>query len=192
MATRLTAVPDRINAGTSVELTLGYTDYPADGGWTLKVYFNGPTANQVVIENAEVVANGKMFDVSISAAKTTTMGTGAPANGLGLHWVARVTKTGVVKDADEGDIIVDPDPATAGAYQSQAEKELITVNAAITARLAGNGIESYQIAGRAATYYSLTDLYSIRSSLESIVNAQKRPGRIQVAHAVFTGTGAER
>jgi len=176
MAERLTAIPDHINAGTSLELTLGWSDYPADAGWALQLYFNGPAANSVVIESGEVVANAKSFDVAISTAKTSQMGTGAPADGVGLHWVARLTKGGVVKDAEEGDVTVDPDPATAGAYQSQAEKDLIAVNAAITARLAGNGIESYQILGRAATFYSLKDLYAIRASLEARVASEKRGG----------------
>src|SRR6185503_14924678 len=99
MASRLTAIPDRINAGTSVEMTLGWSDYPADAGWTLKLHFSGPSANQVVIENAEIVQNGKMFDVTISAAKTTTMGAGAPSDGQRLHWAARVTNGALVKDA---------------------------------------------------------------------------------------------
>jgi hypothetical protein len=175
MASRLTEVPERINAGTSVELTLGYPDYPADDGWTLVLYFNGTTANSVTINGADVVANGKNFDVTITAAKTSTMGTGAPADGSGLKWIARVTKGSIIKDADEGDVIVDPDPATAGAYQSQAEKDLAAINAVIAGRITSD-LESYQIGGRALTKTPLKNLLVLRSSLEARVNAEKRGG----------------
>lgn len=175
VATRLTEVPGRINAGSSVELTLGWADYPADGGWSLKLYFNGPSANSVTIEGGSVVPNGKNFDVDISGANTATMGTSAPADGIGLKWIARLTKGSEIKDADEGDIIVDPNPATAGAYQSQAEKDLAAVNAVISGRITSD-VESYQIGGRAVTKMGIRDLLALRSSLEAQVEAGKRGG----------------
>jgi hypothetical protein len=192
VATRLTEIPDRINAGTSAELTLGWSDYPADGGWSLSLYFNGPAANSVVINGADVVANGKVFDVTISATKTGTMGTAAPPDGIGLHWVARLTSGSLVKDVQEGDIIVDPDPVTAGAYQSQAEKELAQCNTVILARLNGSALDSWAIGSREGKYMPLQDLTALRASLEARVASEKTPGRILIARAVFTGIGAER
>lgn len=172
MATRLSAVPERINAGSSVEMTLGWSDYPADDGWTLALIFNGPTANFLSKSGS---ANGKSFDVTLSATDTGTLGTGAPTQGIALRWFARVTKSGVVKDADEGTITVDPNPATAGAYESQAQTELDAVNGVISGRITSD-MAAWQIYSRAATREKLTDLFQLRTLLEARVEAEKSGG----------------
>lgn len=172
MAERLTVVPDAITAGTSVEMTLTYADYPADGGWTLALLFNGPTANQLSVAG---LTNGKSFNVTLSAANTVTLGTAAPPDGLGLHWTARLTNGTDIKDADEGDLLVYPDPTTAGAYHSQAEKDLTAIRAVLNGRITSD-IEAYQIAGRAVTKIPIRDLIALRDSLERRVDAEKRPG----------------
>ena len=178
MATRLTAIPDRITAGTSVELTLSYSEHPADDGWGLKLFIHGK--NDVTIDGADVVANGKAFDVTITAAKTATLGTGAPREGLIHDWDVRLTKSADIKDVESGTVTIDPDPATAtaSALQSFAEKMVALIRSALSGQTSTDVfIQAYQIADRGLTRIDREVLTRELAYWESKATAEKFPGR---------------
>lgn len=195
MASRLTAIPDRITAGTSVELTLTYTDHPADDGWTLALHFHGK--NDVAVSGGgEVAANGKAFDVTIPITKTQTLGTGAPREGLVHSWAVRVVKGGNdAKIADSGIVTIDPDPATAssGALQSFAEKMVALIRSALSGQTSADlFIQAYSVTNRGVTRVDREVLTKELAYWESQAAVAAQPGRLLTAVGVFTGTASER
>ena len=68
MASNLTALPDRFNAGTTVKYTRTLGDYPASQGWSLALYLAGAASFSVAGS-----PNANAFDVTITAAKTATV-----------------------------------------------------------------------------------------------------------------------
>src|SRR6185437_3193062 len=85
---------------------------------------------------------------------------------------------------DELVINIEPsaDSSPAGAFQTFEEKTLAAIEAVITARVSGTGpsadIEAYQIAGRAVTKMSMTELLRLRGTYRAVVWRQQHPGKI--------------
>src|SRR5690348_5616749 len=126
MSTELTALPATIDAGTTVRYTRTLGAYPASAGWTLKLYLAGAS-----VVNVDGVPDGDNFIVTIPAGTTATLLKGTYA------WTERVTKSGEIYDAAAGTVLVRPNVATASAgdFQSWAEKTLPIVEAAIAGQL---------------------------------------------------------
>lgn len=178
MADRLTAVPDHITAGTSVELTLTYADYPADDGWGLALHFHGK--NDVTVSGGEVVAVGKAFEVTIPITKTQTLGTLAPPEGLIHNWSARVTKGSTAKIADSGVTTIEPDPLTAGSgsMQSFAERMVALLRSAISGQITSAGfMKQYAMTNRSVVYEDREAMNRELAYWEAQVEAEKFPGQ---------------
>lgn len=177
MAARLSQVPERITAGTSVELTLTYSDFPAGGGWSLTLHFHGK--NDVLIDGADVVPAGNAFNVTIPVAKTQALGAGAPREGLVHDWAVRVVNGSDVKIADSGVTTIEPDPLTAssGSLQSFAEKMIALIRSALAGQTTADlFIQSYQIANRGVTRFDREKLLEELAYWESIASAEQFPG----------------
>ena len=166
MTDQLTALPDVIDAGTTVTYTRTLGDFPASAGWTLTLYLAGAS-----IANAAGTPSGDNFIVTIPAGTTANLVAGT------YHWVERVTKAGQVFDAASGTVVVRPNlaTATAGDFQSWAEKTLPIVEAAIAGQL-DEGMAEYQIHSRAVKLIPLEELMKLRAQLTAAL-AQKRTGR---------------
>lgn len=169
----LTAIPDEIRAGTTVQYTREISDYSAADGWQLDVYLKGKSATSLVW-NTDVVASGTAFLVTIPVAKTTALSPGT------YQWYEQVTKGGEVHEADSGTLVVLQNlaAAAAGDALSPEEKWLADVEAAISG-LITNGVAEYEIStptgGRRVTRRDLDDLYSLRVRLQAAVARQRNP-----------------
>ena len=164
MTTELTALPESFAAGTTVTYRRQLSDYPASGGWTLKLYLAGAST----LEKA-AAADGDDHIVTLAAADTS----GSFAAGL-YKWAERVSHTdGRVYEVASGVVTVLPDLTTAtdGGQQEWLER-------AITAHEPTNlvvphegrlpaGMESYQIAGRAVSKIPVKEAVDLLTSLES-------------------------
>jgi hypothetical protein len=184
-AVQLTSMPSTFPAGTTVAYTKSVTGYLPSGGWTLTLYFAGKELLAPVV----ATASGDKFVVTIPAAST------APLDAGTYQWEERVSNVGGEKytvDSGAVDVSANIESAIAGSLASFAEQRLAEVEAAIATRLSGGMMESYQIAGRAATLFSLDKLYAMRADLRAEVHREKNPGTFTTpVRVAFTGTGNE-
>ena len=174
----LTSIPDRIDAGTSVEITLSYGDYPASSGWTAKLILHGAAR---LIKAAATNADGKSFDITLASTDTDDLS-------AGIHdWTVKVANGSNIKTAATGRLEVFPDVevAAAGTLQSWEEIALRTVEKVIAWMNAGSpagrlaaDIQEYEIAGRRVVKHDLKDLIAIRDDLHGRVRARLHPGRL--------------
>ena len=159
MTTELTALPESFAAGTTVTYRRQLSDYPASGGWTLKLYLAGAST----LEKA-AAADGDDHIVTLAAADTS----GSFAAGL-YKWAERVSHTdGRVYEVASGVVTVLPDLTTAtdGGQQEWLERAITALKAHIEGRLPA-GMESYQIAGRAVSKIPVKEAVDLLTSLES-------------------------
>jgi hypothetical protein len=93
---------------------------------------------------------------------------------------------------DELVINIEPDAASsaAGTFQTFEEKTLAILELAIAGNLSG-GVQSYQIAGRAVSKYSLPELMSLRGTFRSAVWRQHYPGKLGIPYLVEFSPGQE-
>ncbi len=186
MADTLYALPASFSAGTTVEYRRQLSDYPASGGWTLKLYLAGAK-----ILTTEATADGADHLITIEAEDTAGLLAGV------YKWVERVSKTvdGTKKSYDvaSGAVTVTADlaQATDGSEQEWAEQAITVLQAYINRRLP-SGMESYQINGRTVTSLSIPEarkeLASLRAELARVAN----PGRVfRGIPVTFTETGSD-
>jgi hypothetical protein len=173
-ATIPTTEPISIIAGDTAKFTRSFSEYSAADGWTLAYELRGPSVLTVA---ATTDTDGAGFAVTIAAADSGTL-----LPGLYL-WFARASLDGEVYTVDQGTLTVQPNPATAqpGDLQSDAEKELVLVNAQIKELLA-TPTESYSIGQRSAARRTLAELTTYRGVL--IAKLGKQRGQPYPTHAV--------
>lgn len=155
----LSALPAAFLAGTTVKYTRSLADYPATGGWTLKLALAGPAAF-----SKDAAASGADHAVELTATDTVL------APGV-YQWSEQVRNgAGVIYEVASGTVVIraNPGSATGASQQSWAEKTLAVVEAAIAGTLAG-GLQSYQIHGRAVNRIPLEDLLKLRNTLRAQV-----------------------
>jgi hypothetical protein len=176
-----TALPPAFAAGTTVQYTRSYADYPANDGWTLTLYLAGAQ-----ILNKVATASGADFVITLAATDTDDLTT------PGLYrWVERASKSGVVKDVASGTVEVTANlaTATAGSLQTTEEKLLAAVDAVIAGKITDDVLQ-YTIAGRSLTLMSRLDLLELRRKLQWDVARQRgKTGRTR--RLAFTGTENE-
>lgn len=179
MATDLTALPSPITGGTTVEYRRDLPDYPASQ-WNLTLYLSGPTVtSQVAAKDADT------FVVTLSAAKT-----GGLAAGF-YTFTERVDRGGVVTDVGKGTVHVLPDPAQITDGRSANEKALDVARAAFEGTLA-DGMQSFQLFGRAVAMHSPKELLDVIARLERAVAAERgrRKGRSPLGRVIPTSFGS--
>jgi hypothetical protein len=178
----LTALPSAFFAGTTVKLTRMGGLYPANAGWTRKLYLAG-----VSVLNLAGVAAGADFTFTISAVASGDLKPGT------YQWREIGSKAGESYVVDSGTVTVLANIAAAGAgdMQSWEEATLVVVEAVLAGRITAD-VQAYTIAGRAVTKIPMAELLELRSTLKRTVQAQKNPGKMgPQVRVAFTGTGNE-
>jgi hypothetical protein len=162
--TNLAALPDAFSAGTTVSYLKSYSG-DSNAQWTLHLYLAGVQALGFT-----GVAEGTGWRITIDPSAIEKAGT--------YRWVERLEKTSAVIDVASGLVIVTPDLAAAadGDLQSWAEKTLPIVELALSNRIP-NGMESYQIAGRAISKIPISELMKIRAQLVTLIAQAQSPTR---------------
>ena len=166
----LTEMPESFAAGTTVEYTRSLADFPANDGWTLKVYLRGDGT-----ANATVTPSGADYLVEFPAATTAPLAAGP------YEWFEEATKSGKVKSAGSGSVIVTPNIAAAGAGDllSDAEKTLAALRAKRDGRLTADQ-EMIQVDNMAITRIPFELLEDLITRYQKIVNAQRRGSAMKV------------
>lgn len=153
-----TQEPTELVAGNTWRWDREFADFPA-GTWTLAYYFKN-AAGTFSISGGEVVASGTLHQVTVTA--TTTAGYAAGR----YSWQAYVTSGAARYLAAEGEVVVTPNFAAAGAYdaRSPARKMLDAIEAYL---VDPNNLTaaSYQIGGRSLDRWKRADLLAERSRL---------------------------
>jgi hypothetical protein len=183
-AVPLSAMPGAFAAGTTLTYTKSLSGYLPSAGWAMTLYLGGVE----LLAPVSASTSGDAFVVSIAASATSPLD---PGN---YYWEERVTKGAEEYVADSGYVEVLPNvkSAVAGTFETFEEKQLAVVEAAIAKRLP-EGMESYQIAGRAVTLVPEKELWEIRTKLINAIHLQKNPGSFTTpVRIAFTGTGNER
>jgi hypothetical protein len=180
--TNLTAIPERFAAGTTVEYTKSFSEYPADQGWAVTLWLAGPSG----ATSFAGTPTGSSFAFALTAALTAGLIAG------GYEWKEVASKSGKKYTADSGKVELLPDIEAAGAgdLQSFAEKMIAVIKAEIQRRVTG-GMQSYQIHGRAAVLYTLDDLHKLLAKYEADVRLEKSGAFGTPVRMQFTGTAAE-
>lgn len=179
MASDLTALPATITGGTTVEYRLTLPDYPASV-WDMTLLLVGPTpASQVASKD------GDTHVITLSAAKT-----GGLAGGV-YTFTHRATSNGVVEDAETGVVRLNVDPAQVTDGRTDNEKALAVARAAFSGTLA-DGMQSFQLFGRAVAMHSPKELLDVIARLERAVAAERRrkKGRSPLGRVIPTSFGS--
>ncbi len=185
MTTELSALPDSFSAGTTVSYRKSFSDYPASAGWTLTLHLAG-----VNILTKAAAADGDDFVLTLAAAETDT------EFSAGLYkWVERVSNAGgEVYEVASGVVTVLSNlaTATAGSEQEWLERAIVALKAHIEGRLP-DGMQSFQVAGRAVSLIDPTDAVRLLNTFESRLARLANPDQVtrQVLTS-FTGPGFDR
>lgn len=171
------SVPSSFRAGTTVVFARSFGDYPTSEGWAYSIDIVGAATlhKQAVVDGAE-------FVTTLTASETATLSAGT------YRYCERVTRGDEVYEVGTGLITVALNYATAanGAAQTEQEKLLSVVDALLAGR-AVDGIESYQIAGRAVNKIPLQELRRWRQQLAIQVHRQSGGALVASASFVFSG-----
>ncbi len=173
-----TAIPSTIVAGTTVEYTRAYDDYPASAGWSLSLHLAGASVLTRI-----ATPDGDSFDVTISAASTAGLAPGR------YVWEERVSGVaGRIIRVAGGTLQVTPDvaAATPGALQSPDERLLVLLDAMVERRATSpNDWESSQIGPRAVTLTSLEAIVRLRNQTAWRVQILRNGGRLPPRKITF-------
>ena len=180
-----TCWPTFLTAGTTIKVDRVFPRYN-NTQWTLAIYLVGTFCAEFQ-GTPEITPdpNGQTFHVVLTPTDSAQLN---PSGGASLPYtiVERLTSIGVSPaesyDVGTGRVMVSPNVATAdpGDFVSNEEKLLAQCQAALTARLAGNAVESYSIAGRSITKISTKELRDMIGGLKWMVYRQRNPGRVGV------------
>ena len=185
MAQELSTLPAQFAAGTTVCYRRQLADYPASGGWTLRLHLAGASVLAIT-----ATTDDDDFIVTISADDT------ASGFSSGLYkWVERVSNAeGEVYEVATGSVTVLPNlaEATEGSEQEWIERAIAALRAHVEGRLPA-GMESYQIAGRVVAKMPVKEAVGLLASFESRLANLKNPDSFTRPVLVsFTGPGFER
>jgi hypothetical protein len=182
-------VPAQIVAGDTVKFTVSYSDYPISESWTLAIRLAG--AAVLEWDAAWLTDDGNVWTVTIPATKTQTLNSSPGV----YRWFADVTGSGAYAGEKytvaDGTIVVTANPRQAqnGDFQSQEEKDLAVVEAAIANNLT-DGMKAYTIKGRQVVLMDHSELLAERSRLKRAVWRLKHPGKFgPVLQRVYHGPG---
>jgi hypothetical protein len=188
----LTAIPDVIVRGTTVEYRRTPSEFPPSTH-TLTLLLSGGSGAGSTLSEAGT-ASGASFVFSLSTADTGTL---TPGN---YFWEERAQETATSKKYlfASGVLQVTPDLASATPLLTFEAKALAAIEAALVIRL-GIGasssqdvIESYAVGIRQFDKWSTREMMDERARLARIVRNQANPGRFGPQVAIhFTGVNNE-
>lgn len=160
-------LPNRINAGLTLDLAVTLTAYPAPD-WELVILLRGPGSIDLA-----AIPDGRQHRISVDAETTAEWEPGD-------YWFsARAIRGGQVVQVDEGTVTVTPDLATQGAgYDGRrhAEKVLAAIEAVIEGR-ATQDQQSYTINNRSLQRTPIADLLKLRDRYRAEVARLKKGSR---------------
>lgn len=162
-------IPASFIAGDTVTWQEESSDYPANDGWALTVYFNGSSSF-----TATGVQSGALWDVTIAAAASAVVLPGI------YRYQAVVVKGSERHTIREGQIEAKRSlVTTAAGYdgRSHARKTLALIEEAIES-YAVRPVESITIAGRTLTRPPLATLVKLRSQYLAIVRDEDASERV--------------
>lgn len=178
-----TSWPTFLTAGTTCKVDRTFPRYN-NTQWALSLFIVGAVCGEIT-GTPEITPDPdtQVFHIVLAPTDTAALN---PAGGASLAYtlVERLTSIGVspeeVFDVGTFRIMVSPNVATAqpGDFVSPEEKQLIQLQATLSARLTGNAVESYSIAGRSITKISTKELREMIGGLKWIVYRQRNPGRV--------------
>lgn len=172
-----TSEPIAATAGATWTWTTSSSTYPVSEGWALSYVFAG--ASTLPWSTGYVTDDGATHTVTIPATVTALLS-------AGRYEVTRKW-TGSATYADRIDlealaplaVAVNPLLVAPGDRVTFAEANLAAVEAAITARLAGDQPEEYAIGGRSVRKIDLKELRAMRTSLQSELWKARNPGVVR-------------
>lgn len=161
-----TSPPTEIRAGDTVRFTYQHPDFPAADGWAMSYTLQG--ASKAAVSGS---VSGEVFDFTVPAATSKNLIAGK------YSYTITATLSGARYTAATGVVSVLPDlvAGTAGAHQSQDEKELAFLNSEILARAASDHTE-YTIGDRALKREPLAELIAWRDRLRARIARRRRGG----------------
>lgn len=157
------AEPLKLTAGDTWSWTRPGGSYPASAGWALTYYFSIPGVAGV--KTLAATASGDDFTASQTAEQTADWTPGLYA------WTARVAKAGESHTLEQGQLRILPDPATAAAAASHAEKCLVIIESALE-KCMGDAFVEYEIDG-AKFKKNRTELLSLRTFYREEVRQER-------------------
>jgi hypothetical protein len=166
--------PGDIIAGDTLTWKRGFGNYPASAGWTLAYVLNSPTT-RIVVNSADISAEGDDFLVQIPSSETKTWAPGT------YQWLAVVQLAAAGPNPAQrftvalGRINIAFDLLDATAPQdTRSQNEIALANIdAMLAGVASSGVEEYTINGRMLRRYSLAELRALRSDFASRVRQER-------------------
>lgn len=177
-----TEVPSVITAGTTVQFTRSFQDFPPADGWIYKFDLNAPSG--VVHNTAE--EGSDPFKLTLAPTDTASLVT--DPDGEVCYYQESVTLPGsggdpdVVQVVGTGPITILLNLATAppGAMTSHAQKMVTLIEAEIERRMTeGGGVQSYSIgtgaAARALVKVPIEKLQEMLGKYKAQLNAQANP-----------------
>jgi hypothetical protein len=165
-------VPDRIVAGDTLKVSDSAAGavFPAGEGWALAWVFVKASGGAVTTVAATAVAEA--WEMTASAATT-----GAWASGV-WRWVQRASKSGAVITVASGEVLVQPDPASANVdSRSHARRVLDLIEAAIEGRATSAALEHQFEDGRRIRFMTHEELLKMRDSYASKVRVEERAAK---------------
>ena len=142
--------------------------------YTLAYQFRN-TSGELV--SATTAAQGTGWRITISGANTLLLKDPDVVSPETVHVVASVTLSGERYTVWVGTVLLWPDPTTGAGWQSEDEKMLALVRAAIASLLSSN-VTSYSIAGRAFTKHDLPTLMRVEALYAARVDNSRGDGSL--------------
>jgi hypothetical protein len=161
---RLTAVPQRIIAGDSVEMTLSDSDFAASDGGVLTFALAGSTALSVT-----GVVNGDAWDVTVTAAQTANLAAG------NYQYRVRIVEGALSKTITTGTWTVDDLSDVSDLTYWQEIKAACRV--ARTSILSGEA-KMMMIAGRQMMFHSLEEVDAMEARADAQISRLENGGRL--------------
>lgn len=159
------SVPDQFSAGDTWRWTKSFADYAAPT-WTITYYFE----NDKKAFSIAGVGTGTSHAFSIAAATTAGYLPGR------YRWFAKATDGTIVEtiDGENGWIEILPNIAGTGQrdHRSFARRALDAVEATIEGK-ATTAQQSFSIASRTVSSYTLAELWQLKKDLEAQVRAEE-------------------
>lgn len=176
-------MPSEFSAGTTQAIRQSWTDYPASDGWACNLYLAGASVPTAIAATTD----GDDFIVTIPATLTTKLG----GFNAGLYqWQMRVTKDEETHLVESGRVTVTPNlaEATANEHQSWLERTIVVLRAYIENRSTA-GVDTYSVAGRAVSKWSVSEASNLLAHYESqLARLQNPTAPFRTVLVSFTGT----
>lgn len=174
--TTLTDLPQRLAAGTSLQLRRAFpTHKPADGwAYQLAMRIQGYTAK-------DGTPDGDGYTLTLTGDDTATWLPGTYA------YSERMVKAGVVHEVGAGVITITENLGTAGDGRSHNQKAVEMLQAHIEGRLV-DGINNYSIGGRVVSKMSLAEAVALLDKYKVKLLMERTGGNLGSVLFTFGGT----